>query len=255
MDIRIKIECKLVIYILVLFSFSFNLNAAMPDVSELRQGWLLYKLDKFSQAAQIWQQNSFKFLNKKRNQQQLRMAALAQILATFSYEKNDDKLAYQAWATGQTYLLESNISWQEFSKQIKRTYEEELNSLNQASVQMKTGLSALEKLNQESTLLMFELEDVLSISDYQGPKPGLAIDHSQKKELPSFNQLPQRSYIPRPSIISDTEDKVLKNDYVENATSRGVRHSVEFEQQKISKEAEVDEKIQVTLLESTCTVS
>lgn len=65
MDIRIKIECKLVIYILVLFSFSFNLNAAMPDVSELRQGWLLYKLDKFSQAAQIWQQNSFKFLNKK----------------------------------------------------------------------------------------------------------------------------------------------------------------------------------------------
>ena len=114
------IKRSLIATLLLLNFASFYVSATMLNIGELRQGWMLYKLDKFEQAAKIWENNSLTFLNEERNQQKLRVAALAQILASLSYEKNNDKSAYQAWATGQIYLLESNISWLEFSKKIKK---------------------------------------------------------------------------------------------------------------------------------------
>jgi len=199
----------------------------MLNITDLRQGWVLFQLEKYEQAGQVWESNSLSYLNEERSPEQLRLAALAQVLVSIAYEQNEDYLAYKAWATGQTYLLESNISWTDFTRQIKESYEQELNALNQISADAQTGVSILEKSNQENSLLLFELEEKLSLSDYQGPKPGLVQASHSSENTASFSRLPSRSYIARPVTIASRADENRENERGEGLISRGFRAEAE----------------------------
>jgi len=208
--------------LLILMSCCISSFSAELDVNELRQGWQLFKIKKYVQAAELWINKSEKLIRTNRNEEQLRLAGFAQILAAISYEKEADFKAYRAWATGQTYLLESNIRWRDFQQIIHNKYEEELNFLNQASSgQIQIGIALLESESQQSSLLLMELERELALSHYQGPEPGLYERDNTGPDLLSTeveSKLAKRSYVARPSVLSTSD-----NDISATATSRGFR--------------------------------
>jgi len=205
-------------------SFSAELN-----VNELRQGWQLFKIKKYVQAAELWIDKSEKLIRNNRSEEQLRLAGFAQVLAAISYEKEANFKSYRAWATGQTYLLESNIRWRDFQQIIHNEYEEELNFLNQASSgQIQIGIALLESESQQSSLLLMELERELALSHYQGPEPGLYERDNTGPDLLTAeveSKLAKRSYVARPAVLS-----TLDSDIPATATSRGFRDNTISEQ-------------------------
>jgi len=200
---------KLKLFVILLLSCCLfqQIKAEELDLSDLNQGWQLYKLKKYSQAAELWLSNSAGFIRDQRDENQLRLAALAQVLSSIAYEKDYDSKAYQTWATGQTYLLESNIRWPDFQKKLQETYEEKLNWINQASTgQVQIGISLLENENQYSSLLILDLERELGLSQYRGPEPGLYDEGSQTEIFEEEGRLAKRSYVARPVVSSFEED-------------------------------------------------
>ena len=181
-------------------SFSQSIN-----VNELRQGWQLYKIKQYPQAAQVWSRKSETILEQSRGKDALRLAALAKILSAVAYEKEENYQAYQEWAIAQTFLLESNIRWPDFQRIIEQDYERELNLLNQASSGLvQLGVSLLESESQQSSLLLLEIERELSLSRYEGPEPGLSDENSQNAGslLVVDTPIPQRSYVARPAEVA-----------------------------------------------------
>ena len=207
-------------FFLLLLCFSaFSSQAADLNLNELRQGWQLFKVNKYPQAAELWQAKSESLTQTRRTQEQLRLAALAQVLSAIALERDDNYQAYQAWAISQTYLLESNIRWPDFQTLLREKYEQELNFLNQASTgQVQMGISLLESESQQSSLLLLEIERELSLSSYQGPEPGLidSVLANSGSDTSVDSPIPQRSYVARPAQL---EEPVTGE--VETATSRG----------------------------------
>ncbi len=196
-----KLRFSLII-VLVLLVFN-QAYAEEFDISELRQGWQLFKLKKYSQSAEIWHNNSLEFIRVKRDKNQLRLAAFAEVLSAIAYEKDSNIKAYQAWATGQTYLLESNIRWSEFQKKLQALYEEKLNWINQASSgQVQIGISLLESQSQKNSLLILDLERELALSQYRGPEPGLYTEDRPTEIFEEEGRLAKRSYVARPVVAS-----------------------------------------------------
>lgn len=186
--------------------------AATPDIRLLQPGWQLYKLNKHEQAALAWQGASVRVLNKGRQTESLRVAALAQVLAAMAYEREDNFNAYQAWSNSQTYLLESNLRWNDFQLQIKAWSEQELQALTQSiSDVAPVGVALLDSETRQSASLLLELEHELALTEYQGPKPGLrrVDDVVEKDQL--AGELATRSYVSRPRVIAndiDTNEEV-----------------------------------------------
>jgi len=224
----------------------FRIFSAELNVNELRQGWQLFKIKKYTQAAELWLNKSENLINISRNEEQLRLAGFAQVLAAIAYEREADFNAYRAWATGQTYLLESNIRWRDFQIIIQQKYEEELNFLNQASSgQIQIGIALLESESQQSSLLLMELERELALSHYQGPEPGLYEkdnSYSYTSNTDVESKLAKRSYVARPAVLS-TSDIIASA----TATSRGFRDNTINEQLINSPDSELNLAINDTV--------
>ena len=227
--IDIRKDFKEITLLVLLIAFCIDSHSAELNVNELRQGGQLFKIKKYTQAAELWVNKSEKLIQVNRNEEQLRVAALAQVLAAIAYEKEADFNAYLTWATGQTYLLESNIRWRDFQQIIHDEYEDELNFLNQASSgQIQIGIALLESESQQSSLLLMELERELALSHYQGPEPGLyERDNSNSRliDVETESKLAKRSYVARPAVLSNSSYDTLAT-----ATSRGFRDNTIGEQ-------------------------
>ncbi len=158
--------------------------------SEYKLGLILYKNGKFKEAGFFWTKKAQEFLQGSSNPDSFKKAALAEVLATISFEKARDATAYTTWSSAIKHFLEGQTTWKEERKKIKQILDRIRSEIKVATV----GGELITLTDDEIAGL--DLEDSLIFTDYKGPKPGLQFKSpSEKREKRIETRI---SYFPRP---------------------------------------------------------
>lgn len=111
--------CLMIVTGMLVLGFSPQESMGKEDrifFPEYKTGLALYKTGEFSQAANIWTKAGDMILRESSVPMSLKRAALANILATIAFEKDNDARAYVSWSTAIRYFLEGQTSWDEEKK-------------------------------------------------------------------------------------------------------------------------------------------
>ncbi|OUS32568.1 hypothetical protein A9Q99_00400 [Gammaproteobacteria bacterium 45_16_T64] len=192
------------IYIGVFLLISMKSMAADLDFSALQNGWEEYRNSEYDNAIESWEGIGLSIPPDERTQDNMRIAGLALILSSKTYEILEDDRAYRTWATALTYFLESNIRWKDYSASLRNKIKENIGLMNDVTGDFSTNVLPSDAFELGGALsLLLEIENSVSLSSYEGPSPGLG----KKEEDYSYDEsiLAKRNYLTRPLVTRDEE--------------------------------------------------
>jgi hypothetical protein len=167
--------------------------ASVPGIETLHPGLVLFEKGKYLKAAEAWLENSEE-AEKDRN---LKTASLANVLASMAFEKVQDVRAYLCFSTALRYFLEAGTTWDVERRALKYRIEEIASRLAKSPGWVRPAEGS------DPDLVLTGLEEALSFTSYQGPKPGLKIRAKTDKD-PYITVT--RNYFPRPLVITREEE-------------------------------------------------
>jgi len=218
-------------------------------LSSYRKGLSLFKIGKFNEAADIWTEIGDKIMKSSTSLEAFKMAGFAYVLATVAYEKAENAKAYDTWAKAIKCYLQGKTTWKQQQKKIKEQINKLIYELNTTTT---------EKVNiDEKDIFILDIEKEFSISNYNGPKPGLKskISKNNEKKITIV-----RDYYARPKkLIEDeqtsqdvykgplkgivpstkTEDKDIAGSFI---LRRGIIPSLKSEEEKKIEEKKIIDK-------------
>jgi len=212
---RILLACLSCAFIFLPYERSY---AQFDKIVDLDKAWVTFQLGRYLDANELFQEIVDSTLVDERSRENLKISALAMVLSSIAFERMDDARAYQSWSQAISYLLEASSSWETFQKEFKTYYESEATLLNQNNIEgAASGVAVFGGISEKAALLILQLENTLSLTQYAGPRGGL---RQVVKPSTTDNPLPARQYIARPKLtvrsssgegddaISDTADRV-----------------------------------------------
>lgn len=221
---RIFLKIFTCVWFIVVLCQSRELVADEFDyILGVRTGWSLFKLNNYDQAAKFWSSESLKIVEGNRDEESLQSAGLLEILSAVAYEKANNAEAYHHWSTGVSYFIQGKTRWENYREKLRAYYEKEMRRLGQVvSGENAAGVLLPTSENQSAALLFLEIEKAISLTQYNGPEPNLAV----RAESQTDTILPRRSYISRPLFAID--DVNVDDVYVDSEVAEEAGSSADF---------------------------
>ena len=190
-------KCLLGIFFIILIihpSFLWGQTLA----AYLKPGLLLYKIKDYDRAATSWVEVAKRLTSASSEAEALKIAGLAYVLATIALEKEGDARAYETWSQAIKCFLEGMSSWE-----IERQKIAEKVRIIKDYLRASSGARGLPYGMEDEDIFLLELDEAMALTKYIGPKPGLKIKSTQKKETASLEPSEKPTYYGRPILIEE----------------------------------------------------
>lgn len=193
-------------------------SGATQDLRPFRTGLILSKQDRHLEAAESWRSVAEKLARDARSPEERRIAGIGFVLSTLAFEKAGDARAYRQWGKAIETFLNGRTQWlaQRAALATRRLEIEQLF----AAVSPDTDAGEID----DETVFFLELTGLTAMSDFDGPRPGLT-EEATERPVSRSEEEEARQYFARPlsAIQRDNASTPYSDPEADPAASASVR--------------------------------